>query len=64
MALGTSPRTVVCIVLDPSPRHPTPQVADSLSVIGRGLNVVAALSAAWGWSPQDRGKAVWARIPL
>lgn len=64
LALGTSPRTVVCVVLDPSPRQPAPQVADSLSTAGRGLNVVAALSATWGWSPQGRGKAVWARIPL
>jgi hypothetical protein len=64
LALGTSPRTVVCIVLDPSPRQPAPRPADKLSTEGRGLHVVDALSAAWGWSPQGRGKAVWARIPL
>ncbi|WEH12210.1 ATP-binding protein [Streptomyces sp. VNUA24] len=64
MALGTSPRTVVCIVLDPSPGKPALRPADNLSTAGRGLNVVSALSTAWGWSPQGQGKAVWARVPL
>ena len=27
---------------------------------GRGLHVVEALSARWGWTPQDPGKAVFA----
>ncbi|WP_327742818.1 ATP-binding protein [Streptomyces europaeiscabiei] len=64
LALGTSPRTVVCVVLDPSPRQPILRTVGSLSTVGRGLKVVGALSAAWGWSPQGGGKAVWARVPL
>jgi anti-sigma regulatory factor (Ser/Thr protein kinase) len=27
---------------------------------GRGLNIVAALSARWGWRPEGSGKAVYA----
>ena len=27
---------------------------------GRGLQIVAALSARWGWRPLDTGKAVFA----
>jgi hypothetical protein len=64
LALGTSPRTVVCVVLDPSPRQPILRTVGSLSTAGRGLKVVGALSAVWGWSPQGEGKAVWARVPL
>ncbi|MFF4509268.1 ATP-binding protein [Streptomyces sp. NPDC001401] len=62
LALATSPRTVVCIVLDPSPQQPAPRTADYPATDGRGLTVVAGLSAVWGWSPQGQGKAVWARI--
>ncbi|MGW0710524.1 ATP-binding protein [Streptomyces sp. NPDC002643] len=64
LGLATSPRAVTCVVLDPSPRRPTLLTSSGLPTAGRGLHVVTALSATWGWSPQDRGKAVWARIPL
>lgn len=64
LALGTSPRTVVCVVLDPSPHQPILRMASGLSTAGRGLQVVGALSAAWGWSPQSGDRAVWACVPL
>lgn len=64
LALATSPRTVMCIVRDPSPRVPVPVGADDLALDGRGLTVVASLSSAWGWTVEPDGKAVWARIPI
>ncbi|MEU9372000.1 ATP-binding protein [Streptomyces avermitilis] len=64
LALATSPRTVMCIVRDTSPRIPSPRRADFPQTGGRGLRVVAGLSSLWGWSVEDDGKAVWARIPI
>ena len=29
---------------------------------GRGLNLIAALSNGWGWSPAPGGKVVWCEI--
>ncbi|MEV0636405.1 ATP-binding protein [Streptomyces sp. NPDC050619] len=64
LALATSPRTVMCIVRDPSPQVPAPSTADQLETCGRGLGVVASLSSTWGWTVEGDGKAVWARIPI
>jgi anti-sigma regulatory factor (Ser/Thr protein kinase) len=64
LALATSPRTVLCIVRDPSPQVPAPRTADQLASCGRGLGVVASLSSMWGWRVEGDGKAVWARIPI
>ncbi|WP_435217063.1 ATP-binding protein [Streptomyces sp. bgisy034] len=64
LALATSPRTVMCIVRDPSPQVPSPRRAGQLATYGRGLGVVASLSCVWGWTVDGDGKAVWARIPI
>ncbi|MER6011583.1 ATP-binding protein [Streptomyces bluensis] len=64
LALATSPRTVMCIVRDPSPQVPAPRTADQLATDGRGLGVVASLSSMWGWTVEGDAKAVWARIPI
>jgi len=46
-------------------RDPRLDVGDSGSVAGgRGLLLVAALSAQWGVSPRSDGKAVWVRTPI
>jgi hypothetical protein len=53
-------------------RLPTPGDAEALSESGRGLQIVAALSAQWGCRPTRSrlgpwhvpGKAVWAALPL
>jgi hypothetical protein len=29
---------------------------------GRGLRIVAALSAHWGWHPEESGKAIFATL--
>lgn len=51
---------VAIVVTDPS-RLP-PILCDPPADLeqGRGLNIVAALSARWGWIPQGTGKAVFA----
>lgn len=64
LALATSPRTVLCIVRDPSPQVPAPRRTTHLAADGRGLGVVASLSFRWGWTVEGDGKAVWARIPI
>ncbi|MGW3683007.1 ATP-binding protein [Streptomyces prasinus] len=64
LALATSPRSVMCITWDPNPKLPEPQTADLMDQGGRGLTVVAGLSALWGWSREDPGKTVWAHVPI
>ncbi|MEW2252326.1 ATP-binding protein [Streptomyces sp. NPDC058733] len=64
LALATSPRSVMCIVRDPSTRSPTPRHAELLDPGGRGLGLVSLLSAVWGWHADNNGKAVWARVPI
>jgi anti-sigma regulatory factor (Ser/Thr protein kinase) len=57
---------VACAVADPGVEPPLPAAPDPAAETGRGLHVVEALSAAWGWTRLcGNGKAVWAtlRIP-
>ena len=51
---------VAVIVTDPSPHPPVKRDLSEVTEHGRGLNIVEALSASWGWRPQDPGKAVYA----
>ena len=51
---------VAVIVTDPSPHPPVKRDLSEDTEHGRGLNIVEALSASWGWRPQDPGKAVYA----
>jgi len=56
---------VICMVTDRSPRPPVLGEADSDAESGRGLQVVAALAAAWGWMMLGaRSKAVWAALAV
>ncbi|MBA4863811.1 ATP-binding protein [Streptomyces sp. PSKA54] len=56
---------VVCAVTDAGNGIPFVKQADEFAESGRGLQVVSALSDAWGWSPRaDRGKVVWAMFLL
>ena len=54
------PAAVTVAVSDSSPqgpiRHDTPPGSEQ----GRGLQIVEALSARWGWRQEDGGKAVFA----
>jgi anti-sigma regulatory factor (Ser/Thr protein kinase) len=52
---------VMLAVIDPGSEAPLPQQPDWAGESGRGLQIVAALSHVWGWSPiAGNGKAVWA----
>ncbi|MDQ2813479.1 MAG: ATP-binding protein [Actinomycetota bacterium] len=52
-------RTLVIVVTDSSPLPPIKRDPDGADH-WRGLHLVEALSARWGWRPQDTGKAVFA----
>lgn len=51
---------VAVAVTDPSPLPPIRCVPAAGDEHGRGLLVVEALSARWGWRPKDPGKTVFA----
>jgi anti-sigma regulatory factor (Ser/Thr protein kinase) len=53
-------RAVAIVVTDPSPLPPIRHDLAGDAECGRGLHIVAALSARWGWRPQGTGKAVFA----
>ena len=53
---------VVVVVTDPCPLPPVKSDLTEDAEHGRGLHVVDALSARWGWAPQDSGKAVFAIV--
>ena len=54
------PGAVAVVVTDPSPAPPVKRDPAADAEHGRGLHIVEALSARWGWRPQDPGKAVFA----
>lgn len=51
---------VAVIVTDASPDPPVKHDPAEDAEHGRGLNLVEALAASWGWLPEDLGKAVYA----
>jgi anti-sigma regulatory factor (Ser/Thr protein kinase) len=56
---------VICVVTDGSKTPPVLMQADMDAESGRGLHVVDALAAGWGWTIVGAGeKAVWAVLPL
>ena len=55
-----SPAAVTVVVPDPSPRGPGRRETLADDEQGRGLQIVEALSAHWGWRCEDGGKAVFA----
>ena len=55
-----SPEAVTVIVSDSSPESPAMREVSADSELGRGLQIVAALSARWGWHPEHGGKAIFA----
>jgi anti-sigma regulatory factor (Ser/Thr protein kinase) len=62
LARTWNPEAVTVIVTDSSPEGPAMREAptDSDQGRGRGLRTVEALSAHWGWHPEDGGKAIFA----
>jgi serine/threonine-protein kinase RsbW len=51
---------VAVIVTDLSPQPPVKRAPAANAEHGRGLHIVDALSASWGWRTEARGKAVYA----
>ncbi|GAB3691118.1 ATP-binding protein [Actinocorallia lasiicapitis] len=58
-------KRVLAIVTDPNSAAPVPGEPDEFAENGRGLQVVAGTSEAWGWAPlATGGKAVWASFAV
>lgn len=56
---------LICVITDQVPEPPIVAPADDEAESGHGLRIVAALSAAWGWTMLGTGeKAVWAALHL
>ena len=55
-----NPEAVTVIVSDSSPKGPAMRETPTDSERGRGLRIVEALSAHWGWYPENGGKAIFA----
>jgi anti-sigma regulatory factor (Ser/Thr protein kinase) len=55
-----SPAAVTVAVSDSSPQGPIRRDTPADSEQGRGLQIVEALSAHWGWRLENGGKAVFA----
>ena len=55
-----SPAAVTVVVSDSSPQEPVRRDTPAGSEQGRGLRIVEALSAHWGWHREDGGKAIFA----
>lgn len=63
--LRTGEKSLTVEVRDRSPLEPVLREAGSGDVRGRGLMIVEAYSARWGWDRLDREhKCVWAEIDL
>ena len=60
LELDLSEGRLTCRVVDASPLPPTPEEATETAESGRGLILVEALAAEWGWQDLPDGKAVWA----
>lgn len=52
--------TLAIVVTDPCPQPPVKRDPVDGAEHWRGLHLVEALAARWGWRPQDAGKAVFA----
>jgi two-component sensor histidine kinase len=60
LARAANPSAVTIVVSDSSPDGPRRCDLSADGEQGRGLQIVEALSAHWGWRPQDGGKAIFA----
>jgi anti-sigma regulatory factor (Ser/Thr protein kinase) len=63
LRLSISPATLRIEVIDEGPGTPDPLPPSPTRNHGRGLHLVDALTAAWGFEPIDSGgKMVWAEL--
>jgi anti-sigma regulatory factor (Ser/Thr protein kinase) len=65
LRLSASPAGLLIDVTDPDPAPPAVRDAGVWAEGGRGMSLVAAHSADWGWDPLRAagGKTVWAWLP-
>jgi anti-sigma regulatory factor (Ser/Thr protein kinase) len=65
LILWRRPGQIICAVTDPGTGTPAMANPDPMAEQGRGLHVVEALCATWGWTRLgDHRKAVWAALPV
>lgn len=64
LLVAAQPGRVFVMVWDASHKRPVLPGQSDDAVTGRGLAIVAAMSASWGWVPDARGKVVWAVVDL
>ncbi|WP_018656943.1 ATP-binding protein [Actinomadura flavalba] len=62
VVLTHEPGRVLLEVVDDNPEPPHAEAAGPVDEHGRGLLIVAALAADWGWRPDGTGKSVWALL--
>jgi anti-sigma regulatory factor (Ser/Thr protein kinase) len=56
---------LICVIIDRAAEPPVIAPPDTDAESGHGLQIVAALAAAWGWTMLGTGeKAVWAALHL
>ena len=60
LSRARDPEAVAVVVSDSSPEGPAKREAPADSERGRGLRIVEALSAHWGWRPEEGGKSIFA----
>jgi len=60
LARSRNPEGVTVVVSDSSPAGPVMRETSADSTQGRGLQIVEALSAHWGWHLEGGGKAIFA----
>ena len=60
LARTRNPEAVTVVVSDSSPEGPAVRETSADKEQGRGLQIVEALSAHWGWYPEEGGKAIFA----
>jgi two-component sensor histidine kinase len=58
------PDEITISVEDPSSALPVRRIASPEATNGRGLTIVEALTSDWGVERTQRGKRVWAKVPL
>ncbi len=64
VSVGAGDSTVRLAVHDQSPAQPSMSEPDPLTPSGRGLQLISALSSAWGVERRPPGKVIWAEVPL
>lgn len=62
--VSLGPDGVRVAVVDCSPAVPQPRTAAGDDESGRGLQLIGALSSAWGVEPRPDGKQVFAVVPV